>query len=225
MRVLLRFLTHDHLDRKLSRWWAWLERTRPITKEMNFHSIDFHYSTAGPDRARNEVVREFLSTDANYLWMLDRDIVPPQNLSLLEATQKRDLLVLSGVYDGWAGLMGMGFTHVYKKMAEQKWVALMREQWPKEEIFRADAVGAGCLLMRREILEELADPWFEFLPHPGGGLIGEDFVFCDKLKKGVAVMQSYQCEHYREMGLSKVRELTEKALIRHAESQCQAGMR
>lgn len=211
MKVMIQFPTNGDLDRALSRWWAWLagKDWAELSDICTIHSIDYHYCTAGPDHARNQIVEKFLATDATHLWMIDRDTVPPYDLTLLGATRKIDAPLLSGVYDSFHAEKGVGFPQVYKKVGPHTWKTQPKIIWPKGEFFRADAVGAGCLLIRRSLLENMPPPWFEFGKDERGRLIaGEDMIFCDKAG-GVTVMPSYQCEHYKQMPMSTVRQWSE----------------
>ena len=208
MKVMLRVPTNGHLDRGLTRWLQWVS-SAPLEQGIGFHSIDTHYSTAGPDHARNQIVEQFLVSDANYLWMIDDDVVPPDNVTILAATQKRDLPVLSGTYDSYNAELKQGYPQVYKNIGPHNWRTVPKVSWPREEFFKADAAGGGCLLIRREVLEKMPPPWFEFKRDERGKVIqGEDMTFFEKVG-GLVIMQSYQCEHYKEMPMSHVRLMSE----------------
>ena len=216
MKVFLRFPVYDHLDRQLSRWWAWLEGSRPDWEKQGicFHSIDYVYCTAGPDRARNVCVLEFLKTDATHLWMVDCDTLPPYHLAILEEARDKEASVISGVYDRYWDELGICAPQVYMKVPDEpgkppgRWRTVDRAQWPTGSLIKADAVGTGCLVIRRDVLEQMAWPYFEIIQLPGQELRGEDFVFCSKVG-GVAVMPVYVCKHFRDVDLSKYRELCE----------------
>jgi len=48
-----------------------------------------------------------------------------------------------------------------------------------------EAIGTGCLLIKRHVFEKVKVPWFEYQWNgdPDGKMITEDLVFCEKAKK------------------------------------------
>jgi len=208
---MIRFPTNGNLDRSLSRWWAWLASKGPkIDDRLEIHSIDYHYCTAGPQYARNQIIDKFIQTDCTHLWMIDRDVSPPQHLGLLAAALNQDGLLFSGVYDSYHTEKQVGFPQVYKHLGGTTWQTVPKISWPKAPVFKADGVGAGCLLLRRDLVtEKMTPPWFEFRHDERGSLVvGEDLVFCEKAG-GVYVVPSYQCAHYKEVSMEVLREITE----------------
>ena len=58
-------------------------------------------------------------------------------------------------------------------------------QWsdlPENGLHPVDAVGAGGVLIRREVIDEIGDPWFEE-GKIGAGSLGEDLYFMQKAKE------------------------------------------
>ena len=60
-----------------------------------------------------------------------------------------------------------------------RWKPLEWEQIPPHGVFEIDAAGSAGMLVRREVLEALSDPWFE---SSGGVVLNEDVMFCRKAK-------------------------------------------
>lgn len=71
-------------------------------------------------------------------------------------------------------------------------------------LIEADALGAGCLLIKREVLEKVPRPWFR---NHYGTAGGEDMYFCDRVKEaGFEIWGdwSVQCTHeFRYMWLDR----------------------
>src|SRR5690349_3364538 len=143
---------------------------------------------SGPDcdSNRNRGIREFLAQPAELEWAFftdDDQVFEPgtlvdEMLPLLYDHEGIDVLtklyvrktppfqpVLFG--DAYAA----GSTRItFSELAE------MRKQ---SELHIVGACGGGCLLVRRAVLEQLSDPWFN--PGPGRSF-GGDIGFCRKLK-------------------------------------------
>jgi hypothetical protein len=202
---MVRIPTSGHLDRQVARWWAWAARKTDL-------DIDFFYHTEGVDRTRNEVVRRFLASKAEVLWMIDDDVAPPMNVERVNRFLSHDYPLVSGVYDRFDGFVAT--PQVYKKEPESdSYRVVPRSEWmPDGRVFKTDVVGAGCLKIRRDLLEKMADPWFDFHYFERRGkriTRGEDFVFCEKAG-GVVVDPKMECSHYREVDLAAVRKICEQ---------------
>lgn len=202
-KTLVRIPTSGQLDREVARWWAWAMRHTDL-------DIDFVYNTEGVDRTRNVVVEKFLGTEAQYLWMIDDDVVPPRKKELINRFLSWEYPIVSGFYDRFDGFVGV--PQVYAKVEEERWMPMPRSAWPsKESVFRAAAAGAGCIRVHREVFEKMPYPWFEFREGIRDGVrfrTSEDFIFCDKAG-GVVVDPLMECKHMRDVDLSKLRLLTE----------------
>lgn len=116
------------------------------------------------DHARNRVAEDFLASDCDVLWFLDSDITP--------GIQVMDLVAIH--YDKWkvAGLtypvfMTVGGSvvpevvyTVYSMNKESN--AFSPTVAPTKGIEFVDGIATGCLLIKREVLEAMDAPYFEF---------------------------------------------------------------
>ena len=59
------------------------------------------------------------------------------------------------------------------------------EEIPEEGLLEIDAAGSAGMLIRREVLDKLEDPWFFSTPDKNGrqALLNEDFTFCSYAKR------------------------------------------
>ena len=142
--------------------------------------------TAVVSFARNNIVKRFLDLDppVEYLLMIDDDIVvDPAVIEKLTIHQRP---IISGVYykksepfdpvvylskpaEGGEALGNNLFgTH------DTDYHAVHTEV--DKGLFKVDGVGAGCLMVRRDVLARMEPPWFKF---EGSG---EDLYFCRKAK-------------------------------------------
>jgi len=150
---------------------------------------------------RNNIVKEFLKTDCNYLLMLDNDTVPlksPLDLVLLE----KDII---------------GLLYPQIKGDEIGWLAMNQEGDRYRQIdtvnqnglIECDAIGTGCILIARRVLEKVKIP-FERKWKDGVPIKGLDFYFCDKAKRlgfKVWVHLDYICSHFKTIDLLLILEL------------------
>lgn len=181
---------------------------------------------SGPNvsHSRNDLVNRFLAGQADWLLMLDTDIVFPPFLPHLMVTRAHELdaTVLSGMYWGARNNTGSGmltfplaFISTTDNVDDMKPIAMV----PAQPI-PVDGVGAGCLLVHRRALEDLRDakvnaafPYFQETDR-GGKIMSEDLEFCIRLAKlGHTIWfdPSIEVGHLKMIPL--IRELTGKPLI------------
>jgi hypothetical protein len=136
------------------------------------------------DNARNRCVEAFLSTGADRLFFIDADMKPPHAWWALLG---HDEDAVSGFALGWgsapkdprsSGRPGV-LTVAYSEKMPEEYFSLPIDSW---QPFRADAVGAACLVLKRWIFEKMPRPWFETLFDPKTRKLarGEDIEFFRK---------------------------------------------
>jgi hypothetical protein len=154
--------------------------------------------------ARNEICKNSLLGGYKYAFHLDSDVIPPRDAIL--RLMAHNLPIVSGLYARRSPPHGVP-------------VMLRGGQWLQEyqpnALNEVDWVGAGCLLLRRDLLENCRPTrmsenrrWFdwranfrdnmELLPKDGTGPLSEDFVFCDSLRRqGIKIFvdTSIVCRH------------------------------
>jgi len=145
------------------------------------------------DVARNLLVRQFLKSDCEYMWFLDQDAVfLPGTLARLLSRKlpvvgALTMMRLPGVCYPMA-LKGKHETEPgYRVQAPEiyEWMAQwydcttnepqMLELPPQDSLLEVGFTGCHCLLIRRDVLEAMDEPWFQGY-QPGG----EDQYFCEK---------------------------------------------
>jgi GT2 family glycosyltransferase len=136
--------------------------------------------------ARNQVVRTFLESDVEWLWMLDADMCfrPAVLDQLLEAADPTERPIVGGLYfhggrtDVWPSL------YLIRDPATHDGEPLhILREYPDNALVKVDGTGGGCLLMHREALVAIGErfgepsPWFMETVHAGREF-GEDITFC-----------------------------------------------
>ena len=152
------------------------------------------------DNARNQVVKDFLEQQYDYLWWIDDDIVPPPNAmrKMVEILEKNDHIDAIGAtcfsmkHDG-----GQYFPYP---------VTLRFNEDRKYEVYygsgveEVDATGGACVMVKRRVYEAVERP-YEFLYHKDGTLeLTCDFLVWQKAKgAGFNLYVDFDllCDHQR----------------------------
>lgn len=150
------------------------------------------------DHARSFGCQRALETGHEYLFFLDDDVIPPPDAIYRLIRHNKD--IISGLY--------------YRRQLPV-YPVMMREvegkgpQWITDaklgDMVEADLVGAGCLLIKRKVLEVMNPPWFEWKCDPFRfpklaltDRCSEDYDFCRKARAlgfKLFVDTSVQCSH------------------------------
>ena len=139
------------------------------------------------ENARNTIHNRFLEkSNAPYLLMLDSDVLPPPDT--IERLLAHDLPAVGGWYrkkekyrikelDGTERIVQRPVVYDYDGFNEkiQKFEYRTRIK-PGEGLEKIDGLGAGCWLIKREVLEKVGKSPFSFK------FGGEDLDFCRKMK-------------------------------------------
>jgi len=169
---------------------TWLLGSRGI-KILHPKTYDNHPISEG----RNAICREFLESEATHLFMYDADSVLRPNTILVLLEDGRE--VVSGYYlarKGTGALVVLKRTTVkplcnindfnyYRSYTLREFFNLPREE---KKLIRVDGTGMGAVLIKREVFEELEEPYFlEWSSHmpPDQHQFGEDLWFSEALAK------------------------------------------
>lgn len=168
----------------------------------------FTFSGLPFDHGRNAAVEHFLKGPWEYLFFLDSDVIPPHDAIL--RLRNHNLPIVSGMYCRRSQPIAIP---VMRKGIE--WYT----DFPKGQLVEVDFVGAGCLLIHRDVLENCpysdkgrGKRWFDWRSDLAGNIdprtekpyaiiecTSEDFSFCatvrEKMGLKVIVDTSIECEH------------------------------
>lgn len=159
------------------------------------------------DKARNALAELVFQHNAEWLFYLDSDVLPPSDA--LVRLISHNLPIVSGLYYmrtppheplALRHVPGAGLTPV--------------PSWKPGELIDVDAIGMGCCLLHRRVLERIPRPWFEWSYGESRELyvkgeneayrkidlhgVSEDYEFCYKLKKygfKIYVDTGIVCQH------------------------------
>lgn len=167
------------------------------------------------DRARNDVVEEFLATDCDILWFLDSDVVPPTHILDLVVHHQDKWSLAGAPYPIWSTIpgtaeMSINFT-VYNKISDEPAVegaprGIHMAECPEEGTGFVDGLATGCLFIKRDVFEKLEKPYFEFKYDKESRRIveGEDLGFalkCHDLGYKFFVDYAMVCKHMKKVCL------------------------
>lgn len=153
---------------------------------------------------RNQTVKRFLESDADYLLFLDGDIVPPQRVLDL---MKYDFDVIGALCFAYKGTSINPL--VLKRFRQKNGKIAYRTYNFKDPhgVQEVDAIGTGCMLIARRVLEDVKAPFINYYDRDGIRTIGLDLAFCEKAKKlgyKVWVDLDMNCAHWTTIDLRQV---------------------
>lgn len=153
--------------------------------------VDLVIDTSKPlDTSRNNCVKKLLGNGADYIFFMDSDMTFPPDALLKLMKQDKD--IITGIY-------------CYKSLPHSPVIKILNEkekryarvwEYPRDKLFKVDGCGAGCLLVKKSVFENLASPWFVWKNE-----ITEDFYFCRMAtEKGydIWVDGRIECGHIRQ---------------------------
>lgn len=126
--------------------------------------------------ARNTLCRRALDTGSEWVLFIDDDhVYPPDLLNRLLAHDKP---IVSALYLRRGQPFGP-VAFASRDDETQTYTSIDLTALPREGLLKVHACGAGGLLIRREVLEQIPEPWFQY------GVVGkwnasEDVIFCEK---------------------------------------------
>lgn len=139
---------------------------------------------------RNKMTEGFLAGDEKYLMSLDSDMTFTAGhiQALRDIAESKDLPIVAGiawvVQTGKAGpdsLVANIWTQIGGKMEHPV-------QIPRNTLCQVGAVGAACVLIRRDVLEKVGHGWWDHILLPAEEtesgkpeLLGEDISFCKRV--------------------------------------------
>lgn len=179
---------------------------------------------------RNNIVKKFLANpEADYLMMLDGDIIPPPNILDLVLYQK-DIIgglcfSFSQISLGQTSIVPLILKRNKKKIQGDKfykYTPLNKKKWTG--LTECDAIGTGHIIISRKVLEDpywiKSGGWFvNQYNKTGDKEIGLDLNFCYRAKKlGYPIFchTDFKCGHWTPMNLLMIHN-TLNYLLEHKE--------
>jgi hypothetical protein len=147
---------------------------------------------------RNMIVKTFLEGDYDYLLFIDADNPPPANVL--------DLIELDKPVIGLPTPIQMspiqGLTEIFWNVFGEDDKPTKRTGQGLEEV---NMVGSGVMLIRRDVLEKLENPFTTVRNGADLRIVGTDTAFCKKCKEQdikIYTHWDYKCSHFKTIDLS-----------------------
>lgn len=189
MSVLISVATKKSLHAELVKW---------LLQQSSENQIDIVNSPMPLEHVRNLQVERFLSGPYEKLFLVDSDCVPHKNA--VKVLDELDLPFVSAPHPTIKG-SEVGVM-VLDRVSENEYI----QHRPFDRgLQECDAVGCGGMMIRRDVFQKVVKPYFKFIYDKEGRLVkGEDFYFCEKIKKAGFKVYAY-CDmvqtHYVEVAI------------------------
>ena len=151
--------------------------------------------------ARNRIANEAKSEQADYVLMVDNDVILPSEALRFLLDEPVDVCLgfyahrWGNVYDGRTNVCRLG-EYNYTDMYKVDEIRSLRESGVKRE--KIHGGGLGCALIRTDVFERIAYPYFSWTHYQDGNVLGEDLNFCERCKEqGIPIFFDPRvgCEH------------------------------
>lgn len=158
------------------------------------------------DYARNKIVEAFLETDCDVLWFIDSDVCPP-TAAIELVTKHWDKWKVAGCpYPLFITPQGHEHPKVVFAVYDN---GFKSASIPDHGTGYVEGIATGCIFIKREILEALPKPYFEFKyeQETREMVQGEDLGFCRKmadLGHKFFIDYSMLCHHFKRVNLLDV---------------------
>ena len=195
-------------------WWRRMEKK--YADKIEFIFPDVYIGRIFHDYARNKYVDQFLASDADMIFFLDSDVVPPENLYDLVTLHGDTWELACAPYPVWqaqTGYEGPQITYtVYTDNGEPG--KMYPAPIPEQGTGWVSGAATGCLFIKRSALKDVKAPYFEFKYDPETREIkeGEDLGFCLKMNslgKKFFIDYGMRCHHFKNISLLDVQNLIE----------------
>lgn len=192
--------------------------------------IRMRVSAGGLAQGRNDLTKQFLAGNAEWLWMIDTDMGfhPDTPHRLLAAAKDVEAPVVGALCfslrheapDGLGGYVTRPVPTVYGW--DGKGFRAVTS-YPLNTRVKTAATGAACLLIHRSAAEKLqrecGEEWWTPVRYPDGRMLGEDLSFCYRLgEQGLAIYvdTSIPTTHAKLVHLDESAWLDRKTLDDHS---------
>ena len=152
------------------------------------------------DQVRNMLVEQALDEGCTHLLMMDTDqVYPPDTIKKL-LSHNKDVtgVMVHRRYPPFDPILYQGELG--------KYVHVPDDECYSNQLVEVNATGCGCLVYNMECFLDIDPPWFEFKTLDNGQEVGEDIMFCHKLKeagKRIFVDTSINVEHLTTMTITR----------------------
>jgi hypothetical protein len=132
----------------------------------------------------NQAIRQLRDED-EWIWILGDDHVWEHDclmriLAALDNTPEADIMVPLVAKRNPPWVLVVFRDAGFDRDGYPAWQPFRWEEIPESGSFEVDAAGSAGMVVRRRVLDDIGDPWFE---SSGGVVLNEDVMFCQKATK------------------------------------------
>ena len=144
--------------------------------------------------ARNAIAKKAMELKADYVLMVDNDVVLPENAIEIFLDDPKDVCLGSYAHRDTDNIY-RGRTCICKLTDEN---GKRYFNYPLESEYTADELkslsesgehkviihggGMGCAFIKTDMFRRLKYPWYDWINYNGGGMLSEDLYFCEQCK-------------------------------------------
>lgn len=196
MRVLLAIPTAGTIH------WKLLNKIVDICKDER-HEVELLVSKmVGNEANRNAITKDFLKGDYDYLLMIDTDNPPLENpLDMID--HDKDIVSIPTPINLNILEVNNFFWNIFDETTDPKYPTRPRKL-RGEGLENVYAVGTGCILVKRKVLEAIKNPFLPVRNDDDSRKWTQDIVFCMRARaEGFEVWADWdkRCMHYKEIDL------------------------
>ena len=139
---------------------------------------------------RTRLVKRFLLSSAEYLLMIDDDIIAPD-----DGAEKLLALRAAVATAPCPIALGRRIVANVKEGRDADWIPV-----PPREVFTVGHTGLGFTMIRRDVFGRIREPWFQFGAASGGRVIGEDVWFSNRVTDAgleISCHGEVRCSHFK----------------------------
>lgn len=138
-------------------------------------------------QARNKIALRALEIGADYVLMIDNDVIPPRDALQNLLSHGVDVCLgayahrgSKNIYDGASCLCKLGEFNYTMQYSARELIDLAHGGEILEHIHGG---GMGCALIKTDVFRRIAYPWFRWTCYDDKRQLSEDLYFCEQCRK------------------------------------------
>jgi len=183
----------------------------PLTQNRAVNRILFRVGQRS-EYAREILIGEFLKGEAEYAFIVDADMSYPANT--LERLLSHKKKIISGLYFS-RGDITKAYPVIFKNEPLNKWPKTRYFDYQDNALIEIGACGHGCLLIHRDVLEEMEPPYSQLGPFHDRPLVGSDLRLCLRARE---LGYKIYCDTGVKLGHLTIKPITEEDWLNHKEN-------
>ena len=183
---------------------VWAIQLATMQKPCN---VEFTVSARRPlEAGRNDIVRQFLQGEGDYLLFIDADVIAPSDGIMKLWEQKDNFDIVSGLYFKKGQQHApVAYDDIKFEDGMHKWHIL--PSWDGKHCVPVESVGLGFCLIPRRVFKTISVPYFKMELGDDVGYneiyqpMGEDMYFFKKVREAgmtIGCHTGVQCMHIRD---------------------------